>query len=241
MKHKRAFAAAFSLALLFTFAPSPVFSLEQVKNSWVDEGRDLVARRLYQQAIRHATTAIEKYSVPCQLELNAVSQSLAQLKTDADCDALISNANNKAESFSVRGIAYASTGKLDLAAKDFDASLRSFPESSLYICNKGRLLLKQGKLNEAEAAARKAIKIEPKMLDAHKLLGSVLNHQNKYKEANAEFNICRALSEKSARGQHLSVHNCGDDSGIEIEPQQRLCVSCTCVCELGRTQKTFGS
>ncbi|MBA3995137.1 MAG: hypothetical protein C0469_16585 [Cyanobacteria bacterium DS2.3.42] len=191
-----AFAFAFALALTFAFAPSPAFSLEQVKNNLVDEGRDFVTTRLFDKAIRHATAAIEKYSIPCKLDLSSVAQCLSQLKTDADCDALISNANNKAESYSIRGIAYASVGKFDLAAKDFDTALRSYPDSAVYICNKGRLLLKQGKLNEAETAARKAINIEPKMLDAHKLLGSVFNHQKKYKEANAEFNICRALSER---------------------------------------------
>ena len=34
------------------------------------------------------------------------------------------------------------------------------------------------------------------MLDAHKLLGTVFNQQKRYKEANAEYNICRALSER---------------------------------------------
>ena len=189
-------AFALCFALVFTLAPSPVLALEQVKNNLVDEGRDLVTNRLFDKAIRHLTAAIEKYSIPCKLELPAVSQCLAQLKTDADCDALISNANNKAESYSIRGIAYASIGKFDLATKDFDTALRSYPDSAVYICNKGRLLLKQGKFNEAAAAARKAIEIDPKMLDAHKLLGSVFNHQRKFKEANAEFNICRALSER---------------------------------------------
>ncbi len=194
--HRRVLAAAFSLTFVFTFLPSPVHSLEQVKKKWVDEGLGLVANREYKKAIRQATTAIEKYSIPCKQELSATAEYLAQLKTDADCDALINNANYQAESYSIRGIAYASTGRFDLARKDFDAALRSFPDSAVYICNRGRLFLQQRKFTEAATEARKAIKIDPKLLDAHKLLGAVLNKQKKYKEANAEYNICRALSER---------------------------------------------
>lgn len=185
-----------ALTVTFAFAPAPALALELVNKKWIDEGLELVAKREYEKAIRVATTAIEKYSIPCKLEMSATAEYLAQLKTDADCDALISNANNKAESYSTRGIAYAFTEKFDLATKDFDTALRSFPDSAVYICNKGRLLLRQRKLTESADAARKAIKIDPKLLEAHKLLGAALNRQRKFKEANAEFNICRALSER---------------------------------------------
>ncbi len=196
LAHKRVLAAALALSLLLIFVPSPVFSLEQVERKWVEEGLELIAKGEYKKAIHHATTAIEKYSIPCKLDLNSTAEYLAQLKTDADCDALINNANNQAESFNIRGIAYAFAGKFDLARKDFDTALRSFPESAVYICNKGRLFSKQRKFTEAAAEARKAIDLDPKLLDAHKLLASVLNQQKKFKEANAEYNICRALSER---------------------------------------------
>ncbi len=190
--------ARFLMALSFAFVllSSPAFSLEEVKKKWVDEGLELIAQKEFKSAIQLATAAIEKYRIPCKPDFNSTVQFLAQLKTDADCDALISNANNRAESFSIRGIAYAFTGKFDLATSDFDTSLKNFPESALYICNKGRLLFKQGKFDQAGEHALRAIQIDPKMMEAHKLLGNVLNYQKKFKAANAEYNTCRALSER---------------------------------------------
>lgn len=171
-------------------------ALELVKQNILKEEQELISKGEYEKAVLLANTAIEKYSIPCGNDFNSAAKCLSQLKNDRDCEALISNANNKAESFSIRGIAYASQGKLALAEKDFAMALLMFPESAIYICNRGRLLFKEKKLREATAAARKALTIDPKLADAHKLLASIFNQQRKFKDANAEQITARALYER---------------------------------------------
>ncbi|MBX9951759.1 MAG: tetratricopeptide repeat protein [Candidatus Obscuribacterales bacterium] len=182
------------LGVLLAAATVTAGALELVKPDLLKEEQELVRKGEYQKAITLANIAIEKYSLPCGSDFNSTAKYLSQIKNDRDCDALISNANNKAESFSIRGIAYASVGELALAKKDFDAALSLFPESAVYLCNTGRLLLKQRKYEEAIAQARRALRIDPKLAEGHKLLAGVFNSQGKYKQANAEQALVRALT-----------------------------------------------
>lgn len=182
--------------VLLTITHQPATSLELVKQNLRNEEQELIGKGNYQKAIKLASTAIRTYSIPCSIDFTSTAKCLSQQKNDRDCDALISNANNKAESFSVRGIAYASMGKFDLAVGDFDSALCMFPESPVYATNKGRVLLNQRKFVDALAQARKALQSDAKFAEAHKLIADVFKKQGRYKEANAEQNIARALSDR---------------------------------------------
>lgn len=142
------------------------------------------------------TEAIGKYSIPCKSDFHSTAQFLSHLNSDKECDALINNANYKAESYNVRGIAYASLNKPELAFKDFNLAISIFPQSTTFICNRGRLFLKQKNFAKAEEDAKHAISIDNKMTQAHQLLGAVYEKQKLFKKANTIYNISRALESK---------------------------------------------
>lgn len=175
---------------------APSHSQNLVEKRLVDDGFDLVGRYQYQKAVAAMTEAINKYSLPCNSDFNSAAQYLSRLSSDKKCDALINNANYKAESYNIRAIAYASLKKPDAAFKDFNSAISIFPESTTFICNRGRLFLNQGNFAKAEEDARRAISIDSKMTQAHQLLGAVYEKQKHFKKANTIYNTSRALESK---------------------------------------------
>ena len=59
-------------------------------------------------------------------------------------------------------------------------------EDSIHF-KRGDILVDQGKMDEAAAEFREAIRIDPELAEAHVYLGTILGHQKKLDEAAAEF------------------------------------------------------
>ncbi len=178
------------------FSIAPACSQNLVDKQFVDDGFDMVARYQYHKAVQAMTAAINKYSIPCKSDFNSTAQYLSHLSSDKECDALINNANYKAESYNVRGIAYASLNSFAPALQDFNSAIAIFPQSTTFICNRGRLFLKQKNFARAEEDAKRAISIDNKMTQAHQLLGAVYEKQKQFKKANTIYNTSRALESK---------------------------------------------
>lgn len=85
-------------------------------------------------------------------------------------------------------ILYGRTGNLKKAEEHYQAAIRlnphQFPDAPY---NYGLVLMKDGKLAEAEKAFRKALEINPSFADAHNNLGFLLERQGKLAEAIAEY------------------------------------------------------
>jgi tetratricopeptide (TPR) repeat protein len=85
-------------------------------------------------------------------------------------------------------ILYGRTGNLEKAEEHYRAAVmlnpNQFPDAYY---NYGMVLMKEGKLDEAEGAFSKALEINPSFADAHNNLGFLLERQGKFAEAIAEY------------------------------------------------------
>jgi tetratricopeptide (TPR) repeat protein len=85
-------------------------------------------------------------------------------------------------------ILYGRTGNLEKAEEHYQAAVRlnpnQFPDAHY---DYGLVLMKEGKLDEAERAFRRALEINPSFADAHNNLGYLLERQEKSAEAIAEY------------------------------------------------------
>lgn len=102
-------------------------------------------------------------------------------------------------------ILYGRVGNLEKAEEHYQAAVRlnpkQFPDAPY---NYGMVLMKEGKLQEAEQAFRSALEINPSFADAHNNLGYLLERQGKFPEAIAEYK--KAVEERPGfRQAHFNL------------------------------------
>lgn len=99
-----------------------------------------------------------------------------------------------------RGLVYTQLGRLDDAARDFQAALELAPEHPEAHDGAGRLYRNQARFEAAEAAFRRAIEYAPEDRRFHDDLGELYFHLGRYQEAEQAFAQSVALAPESVYG-----------------------------------------
>jgi tetratricopeptide (TPR) repeat protein len=84
-------------------------------------------------------------------------------------------------------------GRLDQARQTLEDALKLSPTSAAILRELTLVATKSGNLDGAEGYARKAVQLEPNDAEGHAALAAVLESQNKYREAAAEFSRATAI------------------------------------------------
>ena len=109
--------------------------------------------------------------------LNGLGESLGELKEHQQAivyfDRAIQLDSNNIIAHGRRGMALAAMGQTDGAIDEFKFVLKAVPDDADMYCNLGILLMQKGKTEQAAAALRKAIELEPENVRAKGLLNKI--------------------------------------------------------------------
>ena len=110
--------------------------------------------------------------------------------------------SSHADSWHLLGLVEMGAGQAGLAIGHIVKAIELQPEVSAYHYNLGSALLASGKLTEAEACLREAMRLEPGDPDVPNLLGNVFQNLGRYEEAETQYRAALRLD-----GAHPDAHN----------------------------------
>lgn len=137
---------------------------------------------------------------------NALDQALAYAGRAVQLDQSIAGA------YVTLGRIHAGQGKTDLAAQEFQQTLKLNPTDAQALDGMARNYERSGRIADAEQAFQKAVALRPEDWDAHDELGGFYDRQGKYAQAIAAFQKAVALTPDNARAR-LNLGAAYTDSG----------------------------
>jgi Flp pilus assembly protein TadD len=101
------------------------------------------------------------------------------------------------------------------------------PESAFGLTGLGALLVKQGKMEEAVTALKRAIALDPKSFEAHRALGRAFVITEKFQEAIDTLNLAVSLAPNRADAHYqlgLALRRAGraEEAKREFETVERI-------------------
>jgi tetratricopeptide (TPR) repeat protein len=145
----------------------------------------------------------------------------------ADCDAGVRLSPKNAESYNIRGCAYAEEGRLDKAANDFSEAIRFNPKFSDAYRNRGNVYVGMDKLDKAIANYNEAIRLNPNDVPSYHSRGYVYVEKGKLDNAIADYDAAIRLNPNDAdsyclRGDAYAEKGQFDKNVDDIETAIRL-------------------
>jgi len=118
------------------------------------------------------------------------------IAADAECD----------EAWRLLGQATFFSGDKVLAQRCFERALSLNPQRALTLQNQSVLLRALQRYEEAEAAARQALLLDPGLSDAHAALGEALRRQRRWNEAEAAYRTALSRNPQLVDAYHGLIH-----------------------------------
>jgi Flp pilus assembly protein TadD len=107
-------------------------------------------------------------------------------------------AHPSAENYTERGIWFDDHRQFGCAAEDFRKAFQLNPDSARLAYRLGHSLYSTGNVADAIGVLQESVRLDPKMLNAHLLLGAALDQANRTMDAEIEWRAALAIDPKSA-------------------------------------------
>jgi tetratricopeptide (TPR) repeat protein len=132
--------------------------------------------------------AQEPESIPGHLQLGLVQEKRDENETALKTyDELIKLRPEISEAYIAKARIYENTGRIKLAAEEFEKLLKFYPHNPFILVNLGRYYFLENDLDKAQAALKEAKEIAPNDLNASYWLGAVYEKQGNIDAAIYEF------------------------------------------------------
>lgn len=178
----------------------------------VEEGRSLVSRGNYGRALFVLQSNIDSWanrSAKNPMTINVgdwhadpTGQNLALRELSSEQLLRI----HFSDVYNLRGIVYTCTKQLPEAAESFRKAVECNPFNGIALGNLSSIYFRQGRLDDAIATAKKALRISDRFIDCHSSLATIYRAKNQFDLERQELeavNRCRQLSAKD----HLNLSN----------------------------------